>query len=89
MKASSVFFNNHTAKFNFERVNNDDTEFIRKDLVDDMLSIAEDHAYFAGSTNEREKMIKKALEWINYNNNNGGCQFDSWEENCKDYMKGE
>ena len=37
-------------------------EYIRKDIVDDMLKTAEDHAYFAGSVNEREKMMEEAVE---------------------------
>lgn len=35
-----------------------DTEYIRKDIVDDMLKTAEDHAYFAGSEAMREKLDK-------------------------------
>lgn len=34
-------------------------EYIRKDVVDDMLKTAEDHAYFAG----KEKMREELLEW--------------------------
>lgn len=34
-------------------------EYIRKDLVDDTVETAEDHAYFAGS----ESMRTKLLEW--------------------------
>lgn len=37
-------------------------EYIRKDIVDDMLKTAEDHAYLAGAVNEREKMLKDAVE---------------------------
>ena len=32
-----------------------DTEYIRKDIVDDMIKTAEDHAYFAGSEYARKK----------------------------------
>lgn len=35
-------------------------EYIRKDIVDDMLATAEDHAYFAGSENTREKLKEEA-----------------------------
>lgn len=38
-------------------------EYIRKDIVDDMLKTAEDHAYFAGS----EAMMERAVEWLNNN----------------------
>lgn len=34
-------------------------EYIRKDLVDEMLKTAEDHAFFAG----RERLREKLLEW--------------------------
>ena len=37
-----------------------DTEYIRKDIVDEMIKTAEDHAYFAGSEYAREEVI----EWI-------------------------
>lgn len=33
--------------------------------------------------------IKKAIEWIDYNNRNGGCNFDEWKKDFKNYMKGE
>ena len=33
--------------------------------------------------------IKKAIGWIDYNNRNGGCNFDGWEKDFKKYMKGE
>ena len=32
-----------------------DTEYIRKDIVDEMIKTAEDHAYFAGSEYARKK----------------------------------
>lgn len=35
----------------------DSEEYIRKDVVDNMLKTAEDHAYFAGSEAMREKAI--------------------------------
>lgn len=44
-----------------ERESAEDVEYIRKDIVDDMLKTAEDHAYFAGSEAMREKMMTKAL----------------------------
>ena len=37
----------------------------------------------------KEETIKKAWDWIDYNNRNGGCNFDGWEEDFKNYMKGE
>lgn len=37
-------------------------EYIRKDLVDEMLKTAEDHAFFAGQEKLREKLLKWAKE---------------------------
>ncbi len=37
-------------------------EYIRKDVVDDMLATAEDHAYFAGSEHIREKLTNAFIE---------------------------
>lgn len=37
-----------------------DLEYISKDLVDETIKSAEDHAYFAG----QEKLREKLLEWI-------------------------
>lgn len=42
-------------------------ESVSKDVVNDMLKSAEDHAYFAGSEAMREKMIDKAVEWLKAN----------------------
>lgn len=50
-------------------------EYIRKDVVDDMIKTAEDHAYFAGKEKLREELLKmieqirteiKRLEGIDY-----------------------
>lgn len=35
----------------------------------------------------RNKFINAAITWIEYNNINGGCQFDGWEDNFKEYIK--
>lgn len=35
----------------------------------------------------KDVFIKKACEWIKYNNENGGCLFDGWEEDFKKYME--
>ena len=34
-----------------------------------------------------DAFIKKACDWIKYNNENGGCLFDGWEEDFKKYME--
>ena len=36
-----------------------------------------------------DAFIEKALDWIDYNNRNGGCNFDGWGEDFKNYMRGE
>ena len=35
----------------------------------------------------KDVFINKACEWIKYNNENGGCLFDGWEEDFKKYME--
>ena len=35
----------------------------------------------------REETIKEVCEWIKYNNENGGCLFDGWENDLKRYLK--
>ena len=37
--------------------------------------------------NRTDAFIKKACDWIKYNNENGGCLFDDWEENFKKYIE--
>lgn len=39
------------------------TEYIRKDIVDDMLKTAEDHAYLAGADWQKEQMLKEAFSF--------------------------
>ena len=39
----------------------DDIEYIRKDISDETVETAEDHAYFAG----KEKLREELLEWAN------------------------
>ena len=36
-----------------------------------------------------DAFIEKAIGWIDYNNRNGGCNFDGWEKDFKNYMEGE
>ena len=43
-----------------EKRKEDDIEYIRKDIVGDMLANAEDHAYLAGS----EAMKNKTVKWL-------------------------
>lgn len=44
----------------FGHRNSYDMEYIRKDVVDETINSAEDHAYFAGQEQFREKL----LEWV-------------------------
>ena len=41
-----------------------DTEYIRKDIVDDMIKTAEDHAFFAGSEYARKEVIENACKFL-------------------------
>ena len=34
----------------------------------------------------REETIKEVCEWIKYNNENGGCSFDGWENDLKKHL---
>lgn len=35
----------------------------------------------------KEETIKEVCEWIKYNNENGGCLFDGWENDLKKYLE--
>lgn len=54
-----------------DKVYENDVEYIHKDVVDNMLKSAEDHAYFAGNEAMREK-VKNKVEGI----------IDSLKKNC-------
>lgn len=45
-----------------EKMKSDDIEYFCKDIVDETIKIAEDHAYFAGQEKFREKLIEWAKE---------------------------
>ena len=34
-----------------------------------------------------EETIKEVCEWIKYNNENGGCLFDGWENDLKKHLE--
>ena len=36
----------------------------------------------------KDAFIEKVIGWIDYNNRNGGCNFDGWEKDFKKYMEG-
>lgn len=42
-----------------DKIFDTDKEYIRKDIVDETIQTAEDHAYFAG----KEKLREELLEW--------------------------
>lgn len=44
-------------------ITNEDVTYIRKDIADEMVKSAEDHAYFAG----QEKLRETLLEWAKEN----------------------
>ena len=37
----------------------------------------------------KEETIEKAIGWIDDNNRNGGCNFEGWEKDFINYIKGE
>ena len=55
--------------YNLSLDNNGKPEYIRKDIVDETIKTAEDHAYFAG----KEKLREKLLDWLQK-------EFDSYPE---------
>ena len=42
-----------------------------------------------GEAHTKEEMIEKAIKWVEYNNKNGGCEFDGWVEDIKQAMEDE
>ena len=72
-----------------------DTEYIRKDIVDEMIKTAEDHAFFAGSEYAREEVIEKACQYIREHrfyvdtedNGIAGWVPDVFIENLKKYLE--
>ena len=36
----------------------------------------------------KDAFIEKVIGWVDYNNRNGGCNFDGWEKDFRDYMEG-
>ena len=58
--------NVQTGYFSRNRDNIFTQEYIRKDIVDDMLKTAEDHAYFAGKEKLREAILEMLDEAITH-----------------------
>ena len=40
-----------------------------------------EEGYKQGYEQGQKDAIKKAIDWVKWNNNNGGCNFDGWERN--------
>ncbi len=58
----------------------DDIEYIRKDIVDETIKTAEDHAFFAGVEKFREKMLEWAKEQASITEklNGKGAMLKAW-----------
>ena len=65
MNMPSVYFNNHTAKWNYERQNNDDTEYIRADLANQPETNLLEEAYMRGFTQGAKEERKDLTPLIN------------------------
>lgn len=57
-------------------------------VSDENGHLCDQHALRAVEIAKKE-MIEKAIKWVEYNNENGGCKFDGWVENIKQAMKDE
>lgn len=68
MNVPKVYFNNHTAKWDYERQNNDDTEYIRADLAErpetDLLEESYMRGFAQGAKEERERMLEDIAKLI-------------------------
>lgn len=49
-----------------DKLAKENVEYIRKDISDEAIKSAEDHAYFAGQEKFREKMLEWAKEQIEH-----------------------
>ena len=63
-------------------IENLDAEIVLYDAILEMSQWKDDQA-----SQEKNQLIKKACEWIEYYNNNGGCLFDGWKEDFKKEME--
>lgn len=45
--------------------------------------------YIHGAVEQRDIDIDKAIEWVKYGNENGGCLFDGWEKSLRKAMEDE
>lgn len=63
-----------------------DTEYIRKDIVDEMIKTAEDHAFFAGTEYTRKEMVDKDYELMLGNTTTTTTETNNGKK-YKDYRK--
>ena len=70
-------------KFILESTN----QFSNEDGFDYIPWLTPDHARKVTEI-AREETIKEVCEWIKYNNENGGCLFDGWENDLKKHLEG-
>ncbi len=59
----------------------ENVEYVRKDVVDEMVKSAEDHAFFAG----QEKLREKLLEWAKEHK----CVIETHGDERDAYLRGE
>jgi len=62
-------------------------QFSNEDGFDYIPWLTPDHARKVTEI-AREETIKEVCEWIKYNNENGGCLFDGWENDLKKHLEG-
>lgn len=56
-----------------QKHNNDDVEYIRKDIVKVLIEAEGDNGYGKGCEYTREQIIEKACEWLKENANDYAC----------------
>ena len=79
-----------------KKVYDEDYSFLPSDLVESVWDFRDDLLRALDSLEEKEQdieyvrkdvFIEKAIEWIDYYNQNGGCEFDGWEEDFHQEME--
>lgn len=61
-------------------------QFSNEDGFDYVPWLTPEHARKAVEI-AREETINEVCEWIKYNNENGGCLFDGWENDLKKHLE--
>lgn len=74
----------------YERYLKGDTDAIPPKLSHCILNedgdTSDDYSYRHFIKRMQETFIEKAIGWIDYNNGNGGCNFNEWEKDFKKAM---